>query len=285
MTDQDQKGEQGAPEAPIVPTKEKLAAVQQDWDRSDIRPTVLTVELPCGYLDREGSVHSELVVGEMTGYEEDLLTAKGPVLQRLNQIILNCTHRLGNIDDRAALNAAVAALTASDRMVALLAIRRVSLGDQYEVKVQCPSPECRDEVRYTLDLAQVEIRPMQDRTQRVWEHTLSSGRVVRWHVMTAADEEWLSAKGKRKEDTLTLGLLTRVEAIDGVPVERDRKHKEAMACLKGLPTRDRNEIRALFEQYEGHVDTVVDFACPSCQHEWRDDLNLGQPSFFFPSAP
>lgn len=267
-----------------VPQEER-EIVQTKGHVMDVAPTTLTVMLPCGYLDADGGIHQELVVSEMTGHEEDLLAAKGPILQRLNQIILNCTRRLGGIEDRKQLNVAVNALTASDRMVAFLAIRRVSLGDFYEVKVQCPNPDCRDEVRYTLNLAEVEIKAMADPTQRTFEHTLSSGRVVQWHVMTATDEEWLAAKGKKKEDVLTLGLLSRVDAIGGEPINRDRSYKDAMARLKGLPTRDRSEIRALFEQHEGHVETMVDFACPSCQHEWRDELNLGQPSFFFPSAP
>jgi hypothetical protein len=249
-----------------------------------VASSVLAVDLPCGYVDPEGGVQQELVVSEMTGYEEDLLAGKGPILQRLNQIILNCTRRLGSIEERGQLNRAVSALTASDRMVALLAIRRASLGDFYEVKVQCPNPECKEEVRFTLNLADVEIRAMADPTKRTFEHTLTSGRQVAWHVMTSADEEWLTQKGKKREDVLTLALLSRVDMVDGLEINRARDYKAAMARLKALSTRDRNEIRTHFEQCEGHVDTVVDFSCPSCQHEWRDELSLGQASFFFPSA-
>jgi hypothetical protein len=221
----------------------------------------------------------------MTGYEEDLLAGKGPVLPRLNQIILNCTRRVGAMDDRAAISRAVNGMTASDRMVAFLAIRRVSLGDFYDVKVQCPNPDCKEDVRYSLNLADVEIHAMEDPTQRVFEHPLPSGRVVQWHIMSSTDEEWLTSKTKKaKEDVLTLGLLARVDAINGEPISREKDLRAAMALLKALPTRERNAIRALFEKYEGHVDTNVDFLCPSCQHEWRAELNLGQPSFFFPSA-
>lgn len=251
----------------------------------DVAPDALAVGLPCGYIDAAGLVHRDLVVGEMTGYEEDLLAAKGPVLPRLNQIILNCARRIGGIEDRVQLGEAVNSLTASDRMVALLAIRRVSLGDFYDVKVQCPNTECKEDVRYSLNLADVEIHAMEDPTQRTFEHTLSSGRVVQWHIMSSTDEEWLTTKTKKaKEDVLTLGLMARVDVLDGKPINRDRDMAGAMKALKVLPTRERNAIRDLFEQYEGHVDTNVDFSCPSCQHEWKAELNLGQPSFFFPSA-
>jgi hypothetical protein len=251
----------------------------------DVAPSALVVELPCGYIDENGVVHRELVVSEMTGHEEDLLAGKGPVLPRLNQIICNCARRLGTIENRSDLGKAAGGLTASDRMVALLAIRRVSLGDFYDVKVRCPNPDCREESRYSLNLAEVEIRAMDDPTKREFEHRLKSGKVVRWHIMSSTDEEWLTTKTKKaKEDVLTLGLLARVDSLDGEPVQRDKKDHVAMSRMKALPTRDRNEIRSLFEKYEGHVDTHVDFSCPSCQHEWRDELSLGQPSFFFPSA-
>jgi len=281
MTEQDLAGIP-AEKPGLNKMSEEIAKVGSEWRMQDVTASALTVDLPCGYLDPEGAVHRELVVSEMTGYEEDLLAGKGPVLQRLNQIILNCTKRLGAIDDRKQLAQAVGKLTASDRMVAFLAIRRVSLGDLYEVKVQCPNPDCKEEVRYTLNLADVTIKEMQEPGVRVFEETLASGHVVVWHVMTSDDEEWLNTKGKKKEDVLTLGLLSRVDKVDGEVI--DRTKREAMAKLKGLPTRDRNEIRALFEKHEGHVDTKVDFACPSCQHEWKEELNLGQPGFFFPSA-
>ncbi len=264
--------------------KQDQEIVQTKAHMMDVAATTLGVDLPCGYVDANGLVHRELVVGEMTGYEEDLLAGKGPILQRLNQIILNCTRRLGEIDDRSQLNTAVSQLTASDRMVALLAIRRVSLGDFYEVKVQCPNPDCKEEVRYTLNLSEVEIKPMKDPAIRTFDHELTSGRRVVWHVMTSSDEAWLTLKGKKKEDVLTLALLSRVDSVDGEAIDRVNGPKVAMTKLKSLPTRDRNEIRSLFEQNEGHVDTDVDFSCPSCNHEWKDELSLGHPSFFFPSA-
>lgn len=265
-------------------TEETKEVVLTKGHLMDVGANALAVDLPCGYIDDQGVVHRDLVVVEMTGYEEDLLAGKGATLPRLNQIIANCAKRIGAIEDRAAIGRAVSSMTASDRMVAFLAIRRVSLGDFYDVKVQCPNPDCREEVRYALNLADVEIHAMEDPLLRTFEHTLASGRVVNWHIMSSTDEEWLTTKTKKKEDVLSLGIMARVDALNGVPINREKDLRGAMALLKALPTRDRNEIRALFEKYEGHVDTNVDFSCPSCQHEWKAELNLGQPSFFFPSA-
>jgi hypothetical protein len=279
----DQKKEQGTGNP--LQVRQEMQSMQAEWRQQDSRAATLAVELPCGFLDEQGKVHVDLVVREMTGHEEDLLASKGPVLVRLNQIILNCAVRLGEIEDRAELAKAVRALTASDRMVAFIAIRRVSLGDVYSVRVQCPNAECREDVRYNLDLANMTVQPMADRAKRSFEDSMSSGDVVRWHVMRAEDEEWVNAKGKRREDVLTLGLLSRVEQVGEAVLDRDGHMREAMELLKNMSIRDRNRMRELFREREGHVDTQVDFSCPSCQHEWREELNLGQPGFFFPSAP
>jgi len=279
----DQKKEQGTGNPLHV--RQEMQSMQAEWRQQDSRAATLAVELPSGFLDEQGKVHVDLVVREMTGHEEDLLAGKGPVLVRLNQIILNCTVRLGEIEDRTELAKAVRALTASDRMIAFIAIRRVSLGDMYSVRVQCPNSECREDVRYNLDLANMTVKPMADRAKRSFEDSMPSGDVVRWHVMRAEDEEWVNAKGKRREDVLTLGLLSRVEQVGEVVLDRDGHMRDAMELLKNMSIRDRNRMRELFHEREGHVDTQVDFSCPSCQHEWREELNLGQPGFFFPSAP
>lgn len=260
--------------------------VQTKGHMMDVASPVLAVEIPCGVVDPDDPsvIHSTMVVHEMTGREEDLLTGKGAALPRINQIIANCTDRIGNISDRAFISRAVGSLSASDRMVALIAIRRASLGDFYEVKVNCPKESCGRAIRYTLNLSEIEIRPMSDRGKRQFEHALPSGRIVQWHVMTSQDEEWLNAKARRKEDVLTLAILSRVDSVGDVKIERDKNKNEAMEVIKSLTTRDRNFIRTIFEQNEGHVDTNVDFLCPECEHEWQAELEIGQKGFFFPSV-
>jgi rubrerythrin len=102
--------------------------------------------------------------------------------------------------------------------------------------------------------------------------------------MTAKDEEWLTKKQKRKEDMLTLAMMARVDAIDDESLDREKKYKKVLAQLKSLTIKERTEIRKLFEDSEGKVDTEVEFECPTCGYEWKADMDVGQASFFFPSA-
>lgn len=254
----------------------------------DVGSGTFSVDLPCGYIDAEGGLHRKMLVGEMTGYEEDILAGKGEVIPRINKIVSNCTKKIGDIEDRKEIARAVAHLTASDRMAALIAIRRISLGDFYDVKLRCPSDKCGDESRFNLDLGDIELLMMDNPTEREYVDTLPSGKVVQWHIMSAHDEEWLTAKQKKKEDLLTLNLLARVDRIDEDEVGKMRGVKKdypkALKALKRLSISERNTIREWFDKAEGSVETEVDFKCPSCGYEWKADMDVGQPDFFFRSG-
>jgi len=295
MTEKSAQGEGQANMDMVVAGDEKVEAPKTKGNAMDVGPGILSMDLPCGYIDEDGILHDKIVVGEMTGYEEDILAGKGPVVPRLNQIIANCTKRFGDLTDKKDINEAVTNMTSVDRMVALIAIRRVSLGDFYDVKIQCPDRECKAQNRFSLDLSEIDIVRMKDQKARVREDVLDSGRRVKWHVMSAEDESWLSKHGKRKEDMLTLAMLSRIDAVDvagedGVlglyVIDRSTRdgHRNAIAALKSIGIRDRNFIRRLFEKFEGSVDTEVEFVCPSCGHEWSADLDVGQAGFFFPSG-
>ena len=252
-------------------------------DVHEPRAAVLSGELPCGHLDAEGRVHFAYVVTEMTGVEEDLLAGKGPVIPRLNRVIGNCLVSLGSITERAALHAAAGALTSMDRMVLLIALRRASLGDAYDMRMGCPA--CHREAAFAVDLSGLEVTPMPDRTVRVFTEPLPSGRLATWHVMSTEDEEWASRKRRGNEDDLlTLSMLARVSHVGSVVLDRERGWAAARDALKALPMRDRERLRIAFDEREGGVDDEVEFACAECGHEWRASLDVAQPGFFFPSA-
>lgn len=248
----------------------------------DIAPGCMAIELPCGYIHGEDKIETTAIIKEMTGYEEDILIGKGPLVIRLNAIIGNCLVHLGGISDVSELKRAANNLTAKDRMAVLLGIRRVSLGDYYDCNVVCP--ECKVGQRNTLNLKEIEIIPMSDRMKRDRTEVLPSGTEVSWHVLKTEDEEWLSSQKKNKHDALTLGLLSRVDMVGDTKLDRDSKYRKAISLLKGLSIRDRNALRNLFESEEGIVDTNVEFECDECKHVWNTSMDIGQSSFFFPSA-
>jgi hypothetical protein len=234
----------------------------------------------------EDQIERDFIVQEMTGVEEDLLAGKGNLMTRLNQVIINCTVSLGVVSERREVANLVKRLTAVDRMILLISIRRASLGDMYRVKYSCP--QCSGTNNAAVDLSGLEITSAESETD-VHETTLASGRLVKWHTMTGADEEWLQEQQKRQErtgraDVLTLAILTRVDEVDGEPLNRSRDLKGALTTLKSMRLSERNELREVFQSNEGAIDTEVEYECAHCSHQFSADLDVGQAGFFFPSG-
>ena len=241
--------------------------------------------LPCGILDNDGGLHTDIHLREMTGIEEEILAGKGEVTAKLNKVMANCVESIGSLPHCDVET--IKRLTVVDRVFLLVALRRVSLGDSYGMKVRCPA--CSHESNFQTDLGNLEVRNMEDPSRRSYEGTMPSGKSFVWHPMTGMDEEWLNeARKKLKgEGVVTLSMMARMDELDGKPLKKDPKHRRdlvgAVSEVAGLSLRDRNHLRRTFEKTEGDVDTELDFECESCGHEFSADLRVDPAAFFFPS--
>jgi hypothetical protein len=230
-------------------------------------------ELPCGYLDEAGKLHTEVGIHEMTGAEEDMFSSKSMTsLQKYNELLARCTTHIGSITDRGAVRSIVKKLPVGDRVFLLFAIRRVTLGDEYVFNAKCPS--CENEGMYNVDLSTLDIKKMSDPLIRVYDRSLPSGRPVRFRVSTGEDEA-RAEKFSKSEDSLSQAILMRLEQLDGAP--------PTLEAVKAMGWKDRQAIRKIFESVEGGVDTEVDMTCPKCSNEFKRDVEVS-PSFFSPSA-
>ena len=142
----------------------------------DPKPTQDIFTLPCGYVDESGTLHQKVQLREMTGVEEEILAGKGEVTARLNRVIANCIVSLG--EDLPGDLRLVKKLTVVDRVFLLIALRRVSLGDDYGMKIKCPA--CSEESNFRVDLSGLEVRHMEDPTKRRFEGNLPSGGSLSW---------------------------------------------------------------------------------------------------------
>lgn len=260
------------------------------------KPSVGVYDLPCGYVDAAGQLHSEVQLRELSGLEEDLLANdKVSAAKKMNGLITNCIVRLGSLTDRSAIAAAVPDMLVGDRVFVLLAIRRTSVGDAYPYEDECP--ECKKKSLFSLDLSTLEVVKMKDPTKRivdarlpgsaalkVWANTGEvpeaerkepTGKTVRFRPITGKDEERASSvKGADAVSTL-LGL--RVELLDGKPA--------SIADIQALSMNERAYLRdVIFRENDGGVDTTLDVECPACSAEFSKELDIGQSGFFFPST-
>lgn len=264
--------------------KEKVFEDTSKGNLLDVASGCLSLVLPAGYIEDTPSgllLHDTAIVREMTGHEEDILSAKGQLSTKLSAIISNCLIQLGSLSNKADIKRAIDSLTAQDRYILLIAIRRVSLGDRYVYDVSCPS--CKTVQSKSCELNQMEIIPMIDKMKREFVSVLPSGKSVSWHVLSNADEQWLSGQKKNADDRMTLGLLSRVDSIDNSKIDRVKGYRHALAALKNLSIRDRNCLRDIFNKEEGGIDQSIEHVCDECNHEWTSDLEIGHQSFFYPS--
>jgi hypothetical protein len=240
----------------------------------DAKSSIAVHDLPCGYIDSDGELHTEVELTEITGHEEDMLASNStPDYKKMTVLIGRCIKRIGSITDRGQIAAIASELSIGDRTYLIFAIRRVTLGDDYPFKVKCPS--CEEEGLYNIDLSELEIQEMADPKTRVFDVDLPSGKSCRFRIMTGKDEERLG-KIKRLDDKLSMSMAVRMESLQGTP--------PTLKDVKGLGLRDRDFLRTKFDEVDGGVDTTIEIACSACGHEFEDELNPGQSGFFFPSA-
>jgi hypothetical protein len=252
----------------------------------DPKPTIDIFTLPCGFVDDDGKLHRKVQLREMTGIEEEVLAGKGEVTARLNRVISNCITALGEDGLKGELFI-VKRLTVVDRVFLLIALRRVSLGDDYGLKIKCPA--CSHQSDFKIDLGELEVIEMDDPAKREYDGEMPSGLAFKWHPMTGVDEDWLAAAKKKLkgEGAVTLAMLARLDELDGELLKKDPKQRKdlvtSVTALAKLSIRDRNHLRRTFTKTEGNVDTELEFECDSCSHEFHADLRVDPAAFFFPS--
>ena len=261
-----------------------------------------------GYLDDNGDLHKEVDLRAMSGHEEDLLGNRSvPITQRMSGIMSACVQRIGTVTDRGQVSRAVNRLPAGSRTHLLICMRRTThwkrTKDIYEMEVACPRRTCEKEGHYKVDLGELDLFEMPDPKKRQYEVGLvDSGAKVVWRITTGADDQILSVVSDFHEseaEILTYSILIRMASIDGENCELDitdfldsnhkklRPSKKAQALklwVKNLAVGDRELLREDFFDKEPSVDTDLEFTCKFCQRDFTGPLNVGQESFFFPSA-
>lgn len=243
------------------------------------KPSVDGYELPTGYLDVDGNIHKEAWVREMTGEEEDILTArKVKIHQRMGQILERCVTQIGAFR-QGDMNwpSVIKGLTVSDRLFLMIKIRQVSLGNLFSFKVKCTDEVCGKMSEQTVDLQDFKIGGMPNPSERVFEIELpKTKKKAKLKIQTGADEGRI-ANFVNLPNPMTIITMSRLLELDG-------NNKVTIEMVKKLPSADMDAIRKAVKEHEGDIDNEIDVTCPHCGNEFKTDINVGSPTFFFPSA-
>jgi hypothetical protein len=259
------------------------------------------IVLPGGFVNN-GKFVNKITIRETTGYEEDILSdsrktdAKTLTVSpsnRITTILSRCTvaiddlvcekNRDGETADELYFTKFWSNALAGDRGFAVIALRSLSLGSEYYFDEICPV--CKKETKnLKADLATLGVnqyfKGIDDREERLqqlsYKDKLPSGKVIQWKLMRAPEEAVLGGL-RQSADFASELMALRMIAIDGVPA--------STKDLKKLSSRDRTFFRSqIVDKAEGGIDMEIDFSCVHCSVEIKHQLNIGHPSFFFPSV-
>jgi len=207
----------------------------------------------------------------MTGAEEELLTNQRLIRSgdAVNQVLANCTLRIG--EDEEIGPKLVMDMLSGDRLFILVKLRQVSLGDEVELDLVCPSAACRAKNRVTVNLDDLPVTPYGEEREFVFGLP-ASGSKVRFVYLDGHKEKRLA---QMEEPSISAAMMIRILDIDGTAPSKK--------ALAEMSLRDRSVLRQEMLRVDAGIDTSIESDCDSCGTRIRTRLEA-EPSFLFPGV-
>lgn len=249
-----------------------------------------TFELPCGFLDDEtGTFYDQLVVREMSGDDEDLLSNKkkiqsGKVINDL--LVACCTLKSSESGKTLALTSEKAmSMYMGDRGFAMIKIREISEGSGYRFKLECPV--CGSVNNFEQDLSKLKPVKMPEPKKKFYTLKLPDradaagnvfpGDTIKFQSMDGHSEQKMKVLMEQHPDELfSVNLAARIVEVNDQPIR-------PLPYLKKLPKKLRTLLRTETQKVEGGVDMALTDATCKCGHMFDQDMPM-DVSFFFPES-
>jgi predicted RNA-binding Zn-ribbon protein involved in translation (DUF1610 family) len=185
----------------------------------------------------------------LTGRDEEWLAAHptAPSAIAVTRVLTSCLVRIG---DRKPTEKLVRRLLVGDRDFLVLQLRRLTLGDEFQVVFPCPACGNKMDVSFGADTVPVTVRP-QTKADYSIQLGLSgnSGPMVRFRLPCGADQEAVvDLEPERAADM----LLDRCVLENGG---------------RSFSSADREAIADAMEEVAAQVDLELDLVCPDCGNQ------------------
>lgn len=247
----------------------KLVEEIEDGSAVEIKtvaPSNSQVELPGGFISKDGSLVKYAEVRELTGIDEEAISKSGSV----GRALLTMLQRgLVSIGVEAATKEDIDNLLSGDRDAILIGIRRVTFGDVVDFAFPCPA--CNTDLVVHLDLNKdIPIRTLKDPFEdRTFEYTAKNGDVISVSLPTGTTQKkLLENSDKTVAELNTILLAGCVQSINGFPIVG------ASSVLK-LGMRDRDQIvTKILAANPGPRLGEVQTACEACGETTPMPLSL-----------
>lgn len=255
-------------DAELVKRFAEQAAQEPEVQIETKAPAETVVSLPGGYLAIGKELASTAEVRELNGSDEEAIAKSGSVSRSLQTLLARGLVKIGNEEATAEH---IDNLLAGDRDAILLAIRRVTFGNTFDLVIRCPM--CKEQQDCSIDLVDdVPVKKLKDPSERVWTVDTRIGKVRLMLPTGSVQKLLMDNMDKTSAEVNTLLLSNCIIAVNESPVVG------AQAALS-LGMADRaNIINEILERNPGPRLGEVKKSCKACGESI--DLPLGLTDLF-----
>jgi hypothetical protein len=239
-----------------------------------------TVPLPSKgvfYKNKQATVK----IKHLTAEDENILTS--PDLIRNGKV-------LDVLLDNAIIDNSLTAddMLVGDRNAVLMYLRKEGYGDDYEVKINCPS--CSEDFSTIVKISDIEAKPLEKTPDSNGEFMIDlpkSGWKLKFRFMNAKDENYLSqlsGKNKKgKKGVVYSNLLTERFLLQIMEVNGNRDKLQIKKAISNMPAIDSLFLREYIADVEPGLKLETNYTCTNCSHNFDGDIPI-TPKLFWPNA-
>jgi hypothetical protein len=229
-----------------------------------------TFTLPGGYVDAEGTVHREVELAPVTGFEEELLDGIGPAARSAHAVtalLSRCLKRVGKLAP--VTGSLVRDLLINDREFLMLKLRELTLGKNLRAVIVCGDPKCAQSMDIMLNLD--DLAPVAKHVeQRVFKFEAGESFTFEFRLPVGADQEACADFCDDSEAAINRLLARIVLRINGESVAEQR--------ISELPAGVLRELEQRIEELAPLQSVDLEATCVECGRALVSHLDL--TSFF-----
>lgn len=240
------------------------------------------VPLLAGYVDKDGTLHTNFTYREMNGKDEEAISkadVRANGAKVVNTIVERCVVQIGTLTKKecgARWGTIVRELLGGDLDYMAFKIRELSKGKEVEFNHKCPN--CGSKLTTIINTDEFNIKPFMG--QSAINFTLArgykdaKGDIHKEGVMrlpNGFDREIVTPLFKKNPSTATTMLLTRLVAFnDGALVTQNNMNE--------MTLRDREILEKIIKENTFGIDSSLEIVCSSCGQDISGEI--GQSNFF-----
>lgn len=239
--------------------------------------------LPGGYVDESGTIHREVEISPLGGYEEELLanTQINESASLVSIILTRCLRRVGTIKQIS--KQLIQNLLVADRQYLLLKLREETFGDKINANIFCPWPDCGKKISIKFSTHNIPVKESEEKGP-VFNMKLSPAAAfkgdngemhadISFRLPNGEDQKVISPLVSENESKALVLLLGRcIKAIG--PLQNPGRD-----LINKLSPIARLEIEKKMETVAPKVELTMEAACPECSHEFAVPFDI--QDFFF----